>query len=125
MQITGRIYNSKTGQGVPYANIMIVDAGGVYQGIRTSADSGGYFTLNSPNLTEGDFMTITSAEYQSAITQVYYFTLRSDFPLDANITALPEIVIKPTTQSAAGIDWLPIAAIGVGLFFLVANKKRR
>ncbi len=110
--IKGRVYNSKTNEGVPFATIQIW---GTTKG-AISDDNGNYsFTGIKPGYVE---LRASSVGFKPFISQAIFVTnsnhVNFDIPLEENITSIGEVVIKaspfmkkiesPVSARIIGID---------------------
>lgn len=149
MDLTASVWDNVSGDGIPAASVMIVDASNKPTGTGAVADSKGVFHLNSALLDQGYKLQITSAGYQGIITPAYILaedggiTLDRGGDLDAVVItarkkiptgwiigglALLALLLYYATQKKGKVggmsqsDWLGLAlkvGIAAGVFFLV------
>jgi len=118
---TGKVTDSSTGKGIPYASVELTDQFGTYLGVGTSCDVNGSFALDSTLMKAGTFLRISSVGYQTMSFPYTLYGAYTNFELNQEIESLPGITITSTKKA----DNNTLIAAGLGLAVLLFLLKKR
>jgi hypothetical protein len=125
MIVDGYILDNATGEPVPYASVSLFDLYNSYTGVGVSADSTGFFTVNSAYLDQPDNVNlyVTATGYAPYLVSPWVFILDSSYiELERKVATLPETVVQASgKKSNNGL------LLGLGLFallLLTVNDKK-
>ncbi len=117
----GKVTDSSTGRGIPYASVELTDQFGTYLGIGTSAGVNGDFALDSTLLKDGTFLRFSSVGYQTMSYPYSLYSSYTNFELNQQIESLPGITIQPTKK----VDTNTMIYAGLGLAMLIFLMKKK
>lgn len=125
MLLTGYIFNSSTGDGIPFANIYITDQEGENPAHGTESNQDGYFTLDSPLLDSGGWLLVSSAGYQPVLVAPGVYQDSSNIGLDISGNLAPVVYTQKLPKKEQ--DYLIPLLVGGGLLavLLMQGEKRK
>lgn len=122
MQLTGYIYDNTSGQGVPFASVMITDYEGQSLQDGTAANQYGYFEITSSKLDTEGWLYVSSSGYQPVLVNPGVFQESGDIGLDRAGDLVPVVV---TAKPKSNQDWLIWLLFGGGLVLLISTSQRK
>lgn len=117
MNIQGKIIDTETGRPIPSASVVVTDVTGKSLGVGTVAGGDGVFYLNSPLISEGGFVQVSSIGYQTVRAAVRFFIDNNTIDLEPLPEELAPVVVRPGKKS------LWILAVIAGLLLLSKLEK--
>ena len=122
MNLSGYIYDNISGQGIPFATVMITDNEGDSLKDGTVANGYGFFDIDSPLLDGQGWLYVSSTGYQPVLVNPGVFQESGDIGMDRSGDLVP--VVVTATQKKEN-NWMIFLLAGGGLALLLAEGKRK
>lgn len=116
MIIPGRVIDPITEKGIPFASIRIIDPGGNYTGIGTSADNNGQFFIDSALADAPNSIQVTSTGYKPITVKLddsFFESYRGIFHLNRDEKELDPVVV--TSGKKTNHAWLLLIPVAMAM----------
>lgn len=123
MNLNGYIYDNISGQGIPFATVMITNNEGDSLQDGTVANGYGFFDIDSPLLDGPGWLYVSSTGYQPVLVNPGVFQESGDIGLDRSGDLVPVVVTATRTKS--NDKWMIFLLAGGGLALLLSEGKRK
>jgi hypothetical protein len=123
MTIKGRVYNSRTGAGIPYASITVVDEFGRPTGVGNAANADGSFTLSSGLIGYPNAVVFSSSGYKPNTIDADFFVNGESVGVkltESGVLPIVNITSHTNTDKKKKAPWLILGLVAL----LILNRQQ-